>query len=155
MAYIEQLDELHGKLEPEDAEFLQGLNESYAGYAQAIESMERIMQLNRFKDMDVKEYQESVKSLDNSRKVKHDACMSSLSITNRIALANGMAEIFPGLEGMDRTRIADAYILPVAKEYETRAQAQIKPEKSKPAKQRTPVNAPKGERQSQHEQQYE
>lgn len=84
-------------------------------YISSVINMESAIQFAQIR-MDAEEFRTYVQSLDIARRHSHNGCLASINLINRLAVLNGLEEIF-NIEGLDRTQIADNIIKQVVDEY--------------------------------------
>lgn len=87
----------------------------FGDYFHRVVEMEAEIQQARFR-MEDDNLRDFIARLDNGRRIAHEACLSDITIVNRVSIKVLGKPIFD-IEGLDRTQIADLVIMPCAKEY--------------------------------------
>lgn len=63
------------------------------------------------------EAKEHLDFLARKRAANLKSCITSLNLVNGLCLSYGQEEIFPGIEAMDRTKVADVYVKGLVDEF--------------------------------------
>lgn len=79
--------------------------DNFVGYTNSVYMAETTMMMNRFRNVDVQEYQEAVSRTDTSRRNAHEAAIASTNMLNRICDSVGVDRVYDGPD--DRIAIGD------------------------------------------------
>jgi hypothetical protein len=93
------------KDDPDQLSLVKNMVDSCSHYVDTVVSMENAINVARFKISDPSEYREYVQQLDKSRRIAHNALISSVHIVDRLCKINKVELIYGGDE--DRLAIAE------------------------------------------------
>lgn len=120
--YKEKFEELKNRIiakeekKEDNLYYLEDAINSCGAYVESIITMEALLQLGRFR-MDGEAFKEQIERLNGRRTSLHNSCIISLNIINKLCMLHDMETIFPGLDAMDRTTVADTFVKGIVDEY--------------------------------------